>query len=118
VDTKTKQALILEADRVAARPWERFGEDEGVRYRTLWIEPGSRSYAGVLRLDSGAAIGHHTHRHASHHVWVADGDCRIDGRHLEAGSYVCVPAGVDHGVDAAGPQGCALFYLYLREPGT
>jgi quercetin dioxygenase-like cupin family protein len=80
----------------------------------LWIDTRSRSYAGVLHLNPGAAVGVHAHRYAVHHVWVTEGDCLIEGRRLGPGSYVFVPAGTDHGIEKAGPDGCTLFYLYLR----
>lgn len=106
--------VTLTAHQVSRRPWEPFGEDEGVRYRTLWIGDDTRSYAGVLRMDPGTAIRPHTHRHAVHHVWVAEGTAVIEGRRLPPGSYIFVPGGVEHGIESAGTEGCTLFYLYLR----
>ncbi len=42
----------------------------------------------------------------------------INGRRLDGGSYVYVPAGVEHGIQRAGRGGCLLFYLDLIQPAT
>lgn len=112
--TAPPRELILDAAQIGQCPWEPFGETDDVHYRTLWLEPQSRSYAGVMRMDPGAAVAPHAHRYAVHHVWVTQGACLIGGRRLERGSYAFVPAGVKHGIQPSGAGGCMLFYLFLR----
>lgn len=111
--TQMKELILTPGD-VARRPWEPFGGSGSVRYRTLWIDPRTRSRAGVLRMEPAGSVSRHTHRYAVHHVWVAEGSCTIGGCRLDPGSYAFVPAGVEHGIELAGPGGCILFYLYLR----
>ena len=106
--------VILDPADASLREWAPFDDSSQVQYRTLWTDPRSGSYAGVLRLEAGATVAEHTHGSAAHHIWVAAGCCTVGGRHLEKGSYMYVPAGSRHGIDWAGPEGCTLFYLYLR----
>ena len=106
--------LILDSTEASLREWAPFDNSSMVQYRTLWTDPRSGSYAGLLRLEAGANISEHTHGHAVHHIWVAAGCCTVAGRHMEKGSYMHVPATAKHGIDWAGPAGCTLFYLYLR----
>ena len=47
-------------------------------------------------------------------LWVLDGRAVILGEELDAGSYVHVPSGVDHDLDATATNGCTVFYLYIR----
>ena len=114
-ETLTRRgALILDAREVGKRPWEPFGENDNVRYRSFWLDTGTGSYAGLLRLAPGATVASHTHHCAVHHVWVVEGECMMGGRSLGRGSYAFVPANADHGIELAGLEGCTLFYLYLR----
>jgi mannose-6-phosphate isomerase-like protein (cupin superfamily) len=79
----------------------------------LWSN--AQSMAGVMTVAGGHNLGAHAHRANHHHMWVLDGRAVILGTEVSAGSYVHVPAGVDHDVDATGTDGCTLFYLYLRQ---
>jgi quercetin dioxygenase-like cupin family protein len=45
-------------------------------------------------------------------MWVLDGEALIADRKLGAGSYVHVPAGVDHDIDASATDGVAVYYSY------
>jgi quercetin dioxygenase-like cupin family protein len=45
---------------------------------------------------------------------VLEGRATIVGAELGAGSYVHIPSGVDHDLDATRTNGCTVFYLYLR----
>ncbi|HEY8546654.1 MAG TPA: cupin domain-containing protein, partial [Acidimicrobiales bacterium] len=74
------------------------------------------SVAGLMRLDPGASVEPHVHRRSHHHVWVVEGSAVVQGRTLAAGSYAHIPAGVRHGTTSLEPDGCTLFYLYVREP--
>jgi len=72
------------------------------------------SMAGVLTVEPGHHLGRHAHRANHHHVWVLDGAAVILDTELGAGSYVHIPSGVEHDIDASATDGCAVFYLYLR----
>ena len=85
----------------------------GVHQKVIWDEQGT-GYAGLLRLDPGAEIEPHAHRFSVHHMWIVSGGCVIGEDYVQTGSYVYVPAGLDHGIGRAGPDGCTIFYLYLR----
>jgi quercetin dioxygenase-like cupin family protein len=47
---------------------------------------------------------------------VLEGHAVILDTEVGPGSYVYVPGGVDHDIDATASEGCTVFYLYLR-PG-
>jgi quercetin dioxygenase-like cupin family protein len=40
------------------------------------------------------------------------------GERVGPGTYVHVPAGVEHGIRAVGEGGSTVLYLYLREEAT
>ena len=87
---------------------------KGVYLKTLWGDARDGSYAGLMKLLPGASVLPHTHRSASHHVWVESGSARIGDRTFGPESYIHVPEGVEHGIEEAGPGGCTLLYLYLK----
>jgi quercetin dioxygenase-like cupin family protein len=70
--------------------------------------------AGVLTVAPGHRLGSHTHRVNHHHIWVLDGRGVILGHELGSGSYVHIPGGVEHDIDATASEGCTVFYLYIR----
>jgi hypothetical protein len=105
--------LILDRSFIDEMAWEPFGAAHDVHEKTLWRDRGST--AGLLWLEAGASIDIHTHRIATHHLWMVHGSCMSGGRELHARSYVAVPPGVPHGISSAGPDGCVLFYLFLTE---
>jgi quercetin dioxygenase-like cupin family protein len=109
--------LVLTAEEIAARPWRTLDHRPGVRDRTLWHDPATASFAGLLHLDPDGRIQPHAHPDAVHHLWVVAGEATIAGKAVPQGSYVFVPAGVEHGVEHAGRTGCLLFYLYLHAGG-
>jgi len=76
----------------------------------LWHD--HESIAGILDLAPGASLPERAHIHAHHDVSVLDGECRIVGTALTAGSFVHIPGGVDHAISDVGPSGCRLLYLY------
>ena len=75
------------------------------------------SMAGVMSVEGGHRLGTHRHRSNLHHLWVLDGRATILGVEVGPGSYVHVPRGVDHDIDATETRGCTVFYLYLS-PGA
>ncbi|MGZ4103916.1 MAG: cupin domain-containing protein [Actinomycetota bacterium] len=116
--TVTPKEVNIDRLAVSEMPWEpyrdrRGHEQLGVHHKLLWDEKG-KGYAGLLKFDPAAELERHTHRFSEHYVWVVEGGCVIGEHFLQAGSFSHVPAGVEHGVDRAGPEGCTLFYLYLR----
>ncbi len=111
----TARELLLGGRDVAMLPWRAFAGRAGLRDRVLWQDPEGKSYAGLLHMDGGTSVPPHVHGHAVHHLWLVSGSCTINGRILDDGSYVFVPAGLEHGIQQAGRAGCVLFYLYLRQ---
>jgi mannose-6-phosphate isomerase-like protein (cupin superfamily) len=113
--TNTQGPVVLDPREVAALPWRPFAGLPGVRDRVLWQDPVGKNVAGLLHLDPEASVPPHLHRHATHQLWVVSGSCTIDGRTLDAGSYVLVPAGRSHGIEQVGRAGCLLLYLYVHQ---
>ena len=83
----------------------------GVSHRVLWET--NDAVGGLMRIHAGGRVDPHIHEHATHDIWIVEGSCETLGRHLPAGSYVHVPPGVEHAIDA-GTVGCTLLYLYRR----
>jgi quercetin dioxygenase-like cupin family protein len=110
------RAYVLNSMDVEARPWQPFADQHGVRDKVLWRDPVSGSYAGLMELAPGARVVPHVHRRAVHHLYVVSGSCElsVSERVVGPGAYAFVPAETPHGIEKAGPEGCALFFLYLR----
>jgi quercetin dioxygenase-like cupin family protein len=108
------EEMILPRLDIDARPWRQFAGNEGVSDKVLWADPVTGSSAGLMAIAPGKTVRSHLHRRAIHHLCVLHGTCRIRDRALGPGSYVFVPAGVEHGIDEGGQGGCTLFFLYLR----
>ena len=106
------EAVVLTADAVEAVPIAPLGTLAGVTHRVLWRD--GTSMSGVLRVEAGQRLGEHVHRVNHHHMWVLAGAARILGTDVGPGSYVHVPAGVLHDIDATQTDGCTVFYLYER----
>jgi mannose-6-phosphate isomerase-like protein (cupin superfamily) len=103
--------IVLSADAIAAIPAEPLGNIEGVLHKVVWRN--DASMAGVLTVAPGHRLGTHSHHVNHHHMWVLDGHAVILGADVGPGSYVHVPHGVDHDIDATDSEGCTVFYLYL-----
>jgi mannose-6-phosphate isomerase-like protein (cupin superfamily) len=103
-------AIALGPQEIDALPWKTLGDRVGVALRALWTD--GTSQTGVLRVDPGQRLGRHTHRRHHHDYWLVDGHADVLGRWLGPGSYVHIPAGVEHDVDATETEGCTLFYAY------
>lgn len=112
MQTKTSVPVVLTSDDIEALPLEPLGSLHGVAHRVLWRTP--TSMAGVMTVDAGHHLGAHRHHANHHHMWVLEGSARILGVDVGPGSYVHVPVGVEHDIDASGTGGCTVFYLYLR----
>ena len=106
---------MLTPELIAALPPTPLGALEGVVHRVLWRN--ETSMAGVLTIESGQRLGPHAHRVNHHHLWVIEGRATVLGTELGQGSYVHIPSGVEHDIDASSTEGCTVFYLYLRHAG-
>jgi quercetin dioxygenase-like cupin family protein len=109
------QPVVLTSDAVSALPAVPLGDLAGVTHKVVWRA--GNSMAGVLTVDAGHRLGSHAHRSNHHHIWVLSGAALVLGDLLEPGSYVHIPAGVHHDIDATGTSGCTVFYLYARFEG-
>src|SRR5687767_3003095 len=101
--------IVLTAEAIHELPAEPLGSLEGVTHRVLWRN--ETSMAGVLTVAGGHRLGAHAHRVNHHHMWVLEGQAVVFGHVVSAGSYVHVPSGVEHDIDATASHGCTLFYL-------
>jgi mannose-6-phosphate isomerase-like protein (cupin superfamily) len=98
------------SDALAWHPLQPFS---GVDYKLLWRS--GKSVAGVMRLMPGGEVSLHSHVRSHHHMWVIDGDAEMLGERVGPGTYVHVPAGVEHGIREVGDDACTVLYLYLRD---
>lgn len=112
--TSVTQPVVLTAPEVEALPLEPLGDLAGVTHRIVWRD--GTSVAGVMKVDAGQRMGTHAHRYNHHHLWVIDGSAEILGTEVGPGSYVHIPMGVDHDIDASTTDGCTVFYLYAPRP--
>lgn len=109
------QPTVLSADDIGRIPTQPLGNLPGVTNQVLWQD--ATSMAGVLTIEGGYELGAHTHRQNHHHIWVLEGSAEMLGQVVGPGSYVHVPAGVEHNTDARATGGCTIFYLYIL-PGS
>jgi quercetin dioxygenase-like cupin family protein len=108
--TLTGPPVLVSREELNAMAWEpdpRLGA--GISHKLLWHS--GDSVGGVMRIEPGGCLAAHTHRRAHHHLWVINGSAIVLGRQLGAGSYIHVPAGVEHTI--ASPTGCQFLYFYL-----
>jgi len=105
-------AIVLTPAEVDALPGAPLGTIEGVLNHVLWSD--GDSTAGWLIVRAGHHLGPHQHREHSHHMWVLEGHAEILDTRLQAGSYIHIPPGVVHDIDARATEGCKVYYLYVR----
>jgi quercetin dioxygenase-like cupin family protein len=106
------QPTVLNAEEITGLPAVRLQGLEAARSSLLWRAKGSA--AGVMQLDPGGELQPHCHPNAHHHFWMLEGQATVSGQRVGPGTYVHIPAGVEHGIVDAG-SGCRFFYLYLEE---
>lgn len=94
-------------------PWRPLEPYPGVDYKLLWRS--GKSVAGLMRITPGREVTRHAHVRSHHHMWVVDGTAELLGQLVGPGSYVHIPARVDHGIRTAGDAACTVLYLYLRD---
>ncbi len=111
--TDVSNPTVLSADAISHLPQESFGSDPGSAHRVLWRN--ETSMAGVLTVDAGHRIATHAHRAHHHHVWLVDGHANVLAENVGPGSYVHIPRGIAHDIDATSSDGCTVFYLYLAQ---
>jgi mannose-6-phosphate isomerase-like protein (cupin superfamily) len=107
--------LVVDREAIAVLPVAPIGDLRGVERKVLWR--GGDSEAGILVVFGGHQLGAHTHRSNHHHLWVLDGRAVILGAEVGSGSFVHVPSGVEHDIDARRTSGCAVFYVYAPSGG-
>lgn len=107
---------ILTASMIAKLERQPLSDDPGVENRVLWTD--GSSVAGLLTIAGGHRLGAHTHHRNHHHFWVLAGSAVVLGQELQPGSYVHIPSGVEHDIDASATRGCTVYYLYLRPAGS
>jgi len=104
-------ALVLDPAAIEQLPWRRMHGHREVFTRLLWQQ--GESLAGIIRLEPGEELPSHAHSHAEHHAWVLAGTGRMLDVALGPGSYVHVPAGLEHAVTDVGQDGLTMLYLFL-----
>jgi len=104
--------IVLDAADVDDLPRHSLGGIPGTEQRVLWDD--GTSSAGILTVAAGHHLGRHAHRQNHHHMWVLEGHAEIVDSEVGPGSYIHIPAGVHHDLDATLTEGCTIFYLYLR----
>ncbi|MGD9705943.1 MAG: hypothetical protein AB7Q42_21015 [Acidimicrobiia bacterium] len=112
MDPLITSPIVLTPDAIAAIPPVPLGSIDGVTHRVLWTD--GTSIAGVLTVEARHRLGAHTHHLNHHHLWVLEGRALVLGTEVGPGSYVHIPSGVEHDIDATTSDGCTVFYLYLR----
>jgi len=105
------EPTVLTADAIAHLADQQLDTLDGISHRILWRS--DTSMAGVLHVAGGHRLGTHSHRRNEHHMWVLNGQAIVLGHVVSAGSYIHVPSGVDHDIDASASAGCTVYYLYL-----
>jgi len=110
--TSASAPVVLTPELVAALAPAPLGHLSGTHRRVLWQD--GESEAGVLEIEAGHHLGAHTHRSNHHHFWVLQGHARVLGEELAPGSYVHIPHGIEHDIDATDTEGCTVFYVYGR----
>ncbi len=103
--------VSLTSDEIGATDWEPFG---GLTHaRVKYVFSSSDSVAGLLRLDPGGSDVRHLHVGGQHHVWVVRGAVEVDGKRLDQGSYLHVPADTEHAMRAEA-AGATVVFVYLK----
>lgn len=97
---------------IESLPCVPLGATPGVEHVVLWHD--GISMAGLLTVPAGTRLGQHSHGRNHHHMWVLEGRAVVFDDVVMAGTYVHIPAGVPHDLDATHTEGCRVFYLYIR----
>jgi mannose-6-phosphate isomerase-like protein (cupin superfamily) len=106
-------ATLIGTTTIETLPWQDLPGFDDVSYKLLWQS--GRSVCGIMRIPPGSEVGPHAHQRAHHHVWVLEGSAVMLDSRVGPGSYLHIPATVDHSITDPGPEGCTILYLYLRD---
>ena len=106
----TDRAIVMTARDIGAAPYQPLGTSDGVEHTVLWTD--GTSMTGVLTIAAGTRLGRHAHRTHHHHMWITGGEVVVLGKRLGPGSYVHIPAGVPHDIDATETNGGTMYYTY------
>ncbi len=104
--------IVLGPDEVARIKGAPLGSISGVS--NVLLHDDATSVTGILTVEEGHRLGSHRHRHHVHHMWVLDGEALIVEHRLGPGSYVHIPIGVEHDIDATDTAGVTVYYTYVR----
>lgn len=107
---QTGAPVVLDATAMARLAWEVLHGVDDARAKLLWEQGGST--VGLLHVHPRGHVRAHAHPEAHHHAWVVDGHARMLGEPVGPGSYVHIPAGMEHEITDVGPQGVTMFYVY------
>jgi quercetin dioxygenase-like cupin family protein len=108
----TEGAVVLDSAAIERLPQQQLHGLADILTRVVWRS--GESLAGVMEVAPGEQLPSHVHADGHHHVWVLSGTARILGVGVGPGSYVHVPAGMEHAVEEVSAAGLRVFYLYLR----
>lgn len=106
-------ATIVTRAAADARAWHPLEPYEDVDYKLLWRS--GKSVAGLMRIAAGGLVTPHAHLRSHHHLWVLDGTAEVLDEEVGPGTYVHIPARVDHSIRAVGASPCTMLYLYLQD---
>lgn len=106
-------ATLVTSAAADALGWHPLEPYEGVDYKLLWRS--GKSVAGLMRIAPGAEVTPHAHVRSHHHIWLVEGSAEMLGERVGPGTYVHIPAHVDHGMRTVGDDPCTMLYLYLRD---
>jgi quercetin dioxygenase-like cupin family protein len=105
----TSLAVRTDAD-IEALPWEDVPGCPGVHDKVLWRF--GDYVEAVVRYGPGSSSRGNPHLAAHHHIWVISGEATIAGHLVGPGSYVHVPPGVAHPVDAVAAEGLTILQMH------
>ena len=105
----TPTLFLMSPRNIDELPWEQLPGSSGVETKVVY--DAGTTVAGLLRLRPGAGEVRHLHLHGDHHWWLLTGKVVIDDTELVTGSYLHVPARLNHTVRDCGP-GSLLFFVF------
>jgi uncharacterized RmlC-like cupin family protein len=101
--------LAINASDVDQLAWVPVTGCAGVRAKELWRR--GDFVDTLIDYAPGASTPGLHHVGADHHIWLVAGAATVAGQRLTAGSYVHVPPGVAHPIEAA-EAGCTLLQVH------
>jgi hypothetical protein len=108
--TASTVLLRLDGADIDRLPWQDVRGCPGVKAKELWRS--GRSVDALISYAPGATTPGHPHPDADHHIWVTKGQAWIAGQRMMTGSYISVPPGIAHPIEADRSTGCALLQIH------